>query len=340
MDLDRFKPINDQYGHATGDAVLQEVANRLKNCVRTEDVVGRLGGDEFLVILAQVGKVNDISKVAAKCLAEVSRPILHKDLELGVSPSIGISLFPADGGDMDALVKHADIAMYHAKQNGRNQFRFFTSAMNKQAKSLLKFEARMRRAIDRQGFRLHYQPIVDTELEKTTGVEALLRWPAARLGPDEFIPLAESSGLILPLGDWVLLEACRQQVAWSAQGMEPLRMSVNVSPVQFRQRQFRERVGRIIDQTGIDPTYLQLEITENALLHNADQVVHVLNELRALGLSIALDDFGKGYSSLNYLKSLPLDVVKVDKDFIHELETDRVNLAITEAIIGLSERLG
>ncbi len=340
VDLDRFKPINDYYGHATGDTVLQEVANRLKKCVRTEDVVGRLGGDEFLVILAQVGRVNDISKVAAKCLAEVSRPITHKDLELGVSPSIGISLFPADGCDMDALVKHADVAMYHAKQNGRNQFRFFTSAMNKQAKSLLKFEARMRRAIDRQGFCLHYQPIVDTEMEKTTGVEALLRWPAARLGPDEFIPLAESSGLILPLGDWVLQEACRQQVAWSDQGMEPLRMSVNVSPVQFRQRQFRERVGRIIDQTGIDPTYLQLEITENALLHNADQVVHVLNELRAMGLSIALDDFGKGYSSLNYLKSLPLDVVKVDKDFIHELGTDRVNLAITEAIIGLSERLG
>jgi len=340
VDLDRFKPINDQYGHATGDAILQEVASRLKACVRTEDVVGRLGGDEFLVILAQIGRVSDVSKVAAKCLAEVGRPIMLDDLELQVSPSIGISLFPADGCDMDALVKHADVAMYHAKQNGRNHFQFFTPAMNRQAKSLLKFEGRMRRAIDRQGFSLVYQPIIDTELGKTTGVEALLRWPAAKIGPDEFIPLAESSGLILPLGDWVLLEACRQQVAWTGQGMDPLRVSVNVSPVQFRQHQFRQRVGRIIDQTGIDPANLQLEITETAVLQNPDQVVKVLNELREMGLSIALDDFGKGYSSLNYLKSLPLDVVKVDREFVHKLESDRVNLAITEAIIGLSERLG
>ncbi|MDT8387827.1 MAG: EAL domain-containing protein [Thiogranum sp.] len=340
VDLDRFKPINDTYGHAAGDAVLRQVAERLRHCVRGEDVVGRLGGDEFLVVLANAQHVEDITHVARNCMVAVGRPCSWRDVELLVSPSIGISQYPADGQDMDTLVKHADVAMYHAKQNGRNNFEFFTPAMNAQAKSLLDVESRMRRAIEQDGFCLHYQPVVDTETQRVMAAEALLRWPAENMGPDEFIPIAESSGLILPLGEWVLNEACRQHKAWIEQGMEPFRMSVNVSPFQFRQKQFREQLVQTLSDTGIEPACLQLEITENAFLQDLGEVVRTLDSLREPGIRIALDDFGRGYSSLSYLKDLPLDAIKVDRDFVHELQIDRVNLAITEAIINMAESLG
>lgn len=340
VDLDRFKPINDTYGHAAGDEVLRQVARRLRQCVRSEDVVGRLGGDEFLVVLAHVSSPEDISHIAAACLEEVARPVLHQDLELQVSPSIGISVYPTDGDSMEALVRNADRAMYHAKENGRNNFQFFKPAMNLRAKSLLRLETRLRHAVEQGLFELHYQPVVNTDTRRVIGVEALLRWPAENIGPDEFIPLAEASGLILPLGDWVLQEACRQQRSWSATDVGPVSVSVNVSPLQFRQKQFHLRTARVIGENAVDPTYVQLEITENALVQDLKQVVDALRHLRETGVSIALDDFGRGYSSLNYLKVLPLDVVKVDKDFVHDLQADRINLAITEAIIALGDRLG
>jgi diguanylate cyclase (GGDEF)-like protein len=339
IDLDHFKPINDHYGHAAGDLVLREIARRLQRCVRGEDVVGRLGGDEFVVILAHVQKVEDITHIAADCLAAVGSPIGYRDLELQVSSSIGISLYPADGPDVSTLVKHADTAMYHAKQQGRNNFQFFTHAMNARAKSLLKLEGRMRRALEQEEFSLYYQPVVDTHTHRIIAAEALLRWPAADLAPADFIPLAESSGLIHALGDWVFLQACRQQKVWAQEGLADVSVAINVSPLQFRQPRFAARVANMIAEAGIAATSLQLEITENAFLRDLDDVVQTLNALRALGLRITLDDFGKGYSILNHLKMLPMDAVKVDKDFVHELQLDRKNLAITEAIITLGESL-
>lgn len=340
IDLDRFKPINDIYGHAAGDEVLREVAQRLQKCVRSEDVVGRLGGDEFLVVLPRIQRVEEVARIAAECIATVIGPCMYGELELQVSCSIGISLYPADGKNMNSLVKHADTAMYHAKENGRNNFQFFTSMMNARAKTLLQLEGRMRRAIEREEFAIHYQPVVDTKTQTVIAAEALLRWPKENVGPEEFIPIAEASGLILPLGEWVFHEVCRQQKQWRETSLRSLTLSINVSPYQFRQKHFRTAIAQRIYDMGMTSSLLQLEITENALLQDIDEVVRTLNELRELGLSIALDDFGKGYSSLNSLKSLPLDAVKVDRGFLHELHADPMNLAITEAIINLGDSFG
>lgn len=340
VDLDRFKPINDTYGHAAGDAVLEEVAERLRHCVRSDDVVGRLGGDEFLVVLAPLPGPDEVSRIAQACLVAVRRPYNHRNLELVISPSIGISLFPSDGQDMQTLVKHADTAMYHAKENGRNNFQFFMPAMNARATSLLRMEHNLRRSIEREEFEMYYQPVVDTEAGRVVAVEALLRWPDSGFGPDEFIPVAESSGLIIPLGEWILREACEQQKKWEDDGIARVRMSVNISPVQFRQQNFLSMVADTVEHCRIDPRNLQLEITESAVLRNVEEVISILCALRERGHRVALDDFGKGYSSLNYLRTLPLDAVKVDKDFVHELSSDPVNLAITEAIIHLGLSLG
>lgn len=340
IDLDRFKPINDSFGHAAGDAVLQEVAKRLRRCVRAEDVVGRLGGDEFLVVLAETGAKEAVSHIANTIIACLSEPIYYQESELQVSSSMGISRYPDDARELETLVKYADTAMYHAKQDGRNNARFFTQAMNRQAKDLLKCEHRMRKAVDNRGFRLVYQPVVDTETHRVVAAEALLRWPGEGLDPDTFIPLAESSGLILPLGEWVLQEACRQQQRWVAEGMGNIQMAVNVSPIQFRQHDFQQQVVDSITQANMDPAQLQLEITENAFMQDMHEVSQTLEALRTMGLTIALDDFGKGYSSLSYLKNLPLDRVKVDKKFVLNLQSDPANLSITEAIINLTEGLG
>lgn len=340
VDLDRFKPINDTYGHAAGDALLAEIAHRLRQSVRSDDVVGRLGGDEFLVVLAPLPSVEAVSRVAAKCLKAVRQPYHYKGMEFLISPSIGISLYPDDGRDMATLVKHADTAMYHAKEAGRNNFQFFTAAMNARVSTLLKMEHDLRHAVEREEFELVYQPVVDTETQEVRSAEALLRWPGSGFGPDEFVPVAESSGLIIPIGRWVLRKACEQQRIWSETGLVHLRMSVNISPVQFRQKGFLNMVATTVRECRIDPRDLQLEITETAVLRNVDEVIAVLKALRQHGHRIALDDFGKGYSSLNYLRNLPLDAVKVDKDFVHRLSSDPINLAITDTIIRLGHNLG
>ncbi|TVP56317.1 MAG: EAL domain-containing protein [Halomonadaceae bacterium] len=340
VDLDRFKPINDNFGHEAGDVALREVARRIRHCVRDEDVVGRLGGDEFLVILAEVRHAEGVTRVAHDIQDAINRAILFQDTKLEISSSIGISLYPTDGRNMETLVKNADAAMYHAKESGPNQMRFFTPSLNVRAKSLLQLETRMRQAIEDQTFTLYYQPFIDTERHQVVGVEALLRWPGENLSPNVFIPLAESTGLIQPLGDWVLTEAFKQQARWAQTAMGDLKMSVNVSPFQFRLKHFGQRVERLMQTTGVAPEQIQLEITEKVFIYDMHQVQRTLSKLRNTGLGIALDDFGKGYSSLNYLKQLPLNVLKIDKDFVREVQTDKASLDIIEAIINLGSNLG
>ncbi|QDZ30024.1 PAS domain S-box protein [Noviherbaspirillum sp. UKPF54] len=340
VDLDRFKPINDTYGHDAGDAVLREVARRLRGCVRADDMVGRLGGDEFLLVLGDVDGPRGAGRVAAQCIAALGQPCPYKELQLQVSSSIGIAMFPADGDDIFTLARNADAAMYHAKECGRDNFQFFTQELNERSASTLAMENRLRGGLRQDEFRLHYQPIVDLESGFVIGAEALLRWPGAGVTPDQFIPVAEYTGVIHQLGEWALNEACRQQRAWQANGLDALTMSVNVSPAQFRQEGFRATVAKAVAASGIDPDCLQLEITENALAKNAETAVDALRALRQIGVHVVLDDFGKDYSSLSNLKQLPVDAIKIDKDFIHDLDSDRGNMAITSAIIDLGRELG
>lgn len=339
VDLDRFKPINDTYGHAAGDEVLRKVARRLRRCVRGEDVVGRLGGDEFMVVLAQLEDIDSITHVANHCLQAISQPLFFNNIKLQVSASIGISVYPNDGSNMGTLIRNADVAMYHAKKLKHNSFKFYTPAMNQRVESVLRLESRLHDAVENHEFCLNYQPVVDTNTQRIVSAEALLRWPAENIGPEEFIPLAESNRLILPLSDWILREACRQQKVWSDKGMEQLRISINISPLQFRQPNFANQIARAVTDSGIDPTLLQLEITEMALVHDFNAVVDTLHTLRRAGHRIALDDFGKGYFALQSLKSLPLDAIKVDKAFVVDLTHDKVDLAISETIINMGTLL-
>jgi diguanylate cyclase (GGDEF)-like protein/PAS domain S-box-containing protein len=339
VDLDRFKPINDTYGHDIGDGVLKEVANRLLACVRGEDVVGRLGGDEFLVALSHVAHPEDAARAAKHAIASLGRPFHIGGLELAVSPSIGISLYPGDAQDLETLIKHADSAMYHAKENGRNNFQFFTPELNQRAEFALCVENQLRLALKRGEFTLHYQPIVAVENAELVGAEALLRWPHTGMTPDQFISIAETSGIIQPLGEWVLAEACRQQRAWREEGLPDLTMSVNVSPLQFRQKAFRGMVAKAVVDSGIEPHCLRLELTEGAVM-KGDDAAAALGALKDLGLGIALDRFGKGYSNLGRLSHLPIDAIKVDQDLVQRLTSDGTSLAITEAIIAIGRTLG
>lgn len=341
IDMNRFKPINDTYGHEVGDAVLKEVAQRLKACVRGEDTAGRLGGDEFLVALSHIHSVADVAHAAQHLVDSLSQPYCVGDLSLHSTPSIGISLFPDDGSSIDALLQHADVAMYHAKEEGRGTFRLYTSAMNDSVSLMLRVENQMRSGLEQGEFQLHYQPIVDVSTQAVIGVEALMRWPATGIGPSDFIPVAETSGMIDSLGEWGVLEACRQARQWLDHGLPVLRMSVNVSPLQFRSKTLHERVETALSETGIPPASLQLEVTETALLKNPEEAVMIMQRIKQLGVKLALDDFGKGYSSLSRLGRLPLDTIKVDQEFVMKLASgDRANAAITEAIIAISKTLG
>ncbi len=340
VDLDRFKPINDTYGHEAGDAVLQEVARRLTGCIRAEDVAGRIGGDEFMIVLADVDGAHGAARVASQCIASIVRPYAYKALELHLSSSIGISLFPGDGEDIDTLLKHADAAMYHAKECGRENFQFFTNELNVRAANAHNLERRMRCGLRQHQFKLYYQPIVDIDADRVIGAEALLRWPDSGVAPEQFIAVAECTGLINQLGEWALGEACRQQRDWHSNGLGDITISVNVSPVQFRQPGFRCMVSRIVTECGIDPGWLQLEIAENIVLQNFAAVLDTLRALRQFGTHILLDDFGKGYSNLSYLKQLPVDAIKIDRDVVRNLDTDRGDRAIAAAIINLGRELG
>ncbi len=342
IDLDRFKDVNDTLGHTFGDQVLQQSAKRLQDCVRNNDIVSRLGGDEFVVVLQELPNENIATDIAEKLL-DLFRPSFKiQGHELFVTPSIGISLYPDDGHNVDELLKNADVAMYHAKDSGRNNYQFFSQQLNKKTARRFKLLKALRVSIDNQGFELHYQPQINLVSGKISGVEALIRWNDAELGqvaPDEFIPLCEETGLIEEVDDWVLLQACQQYCSWKAQGCAPPRIAVNISAREIKQTWFIDRINRVIKQTNIDPTCLELEITEHLLVEQDAVVIQTLEQLRKIGITLAMDDFGTGYSSLSYLKRLPFDVIKVDRSFVSDIPNDQDDTAITAAIIAMSHNL-
>ena len=339
IDLDRFKPINDNHGHETGDKILQEVARRLSACVREEDLVVRLGGDEFLVLLPEIEQASAAEEVARHMLACIRQPYRIDGLEFTLSMSVGISIFPRDGTDLDTLVNHADAAMYHAKQSGRDNVQYYSCELAARSQMQACVEQQLQSALSRQAFSLHYQPVIDLQLGRVVAVEALLRWPHADIGPEQFVPIAESTGQIGRLGAWVIAEACRQHKSWRERGFPVIPIAVNVSAVQLRQQDFVGQFSQWLADSAVDPAGLHLEVTETALMEHLDRATEVLARLRALGAKIALDDFGTGYSSLNYLSRLPIDKIKVDKSFVQRLQHDSASRAITEAVIALGHAL-
>lgn len=343
VDLDRFKPINDQYGHEVGDRVLQEVGQRLRACTREEDMVGRLGGDEFVIILGHLdGHAHRALAVAQHVVDRLSQPFAIDSIEVAISPSIGISLFPEHADDVERLIHTADLAMYQVKQTGRASYQVYTPELERRADKIYLLETRVRKALKHGRLILHYQPVVSAKTGELISVEALVRLAddpeCDSAGPAAFIPIAESAGLIGDLGDWVATEACRQHEAWLRQGMS-VTIAINVSPLQFRQRGFPERLGHIIAEAGIDPAALQLEVTETTVMESDDYARDILNRIKRLGVKVALDDFGTGYSSLSLLSRLPLDKLKVDQSFVCRVESDPASRAITEAIIALGHNL-
>ena len=351
LDLDRFKWINDTMGHSVGDKLLQEFAARLTGSVRKIDcitradlnqpfyAIARLGGDEFTIILDDIGQAQDAAVVARRIITEVARPFTLEGQETFLTVSIGISIFPDDGCDIVTLIKHADTAMYHAKDLGKNNFQFYTSAMTENACELLRLENNLRRALEREEFTLCYQPQVDLVSGRVVCLEALLRWNNPELGqvpPSTFIPLAEETGLILAIDAWVMMQACRQLKEWEGMGLHEVRVAVNVSGQNFLQKSLPEITRGIISATGIRPGCLELELTEGLLMRNGAETIATLGELKAMGLTLAIDDFGTGYSSLSYLKRFRLDTLKIDRSFIHDLSTNQDSAAIVTALVALA----
>ena len=342
IDLDRFKLVNDTLGHGTGDRLLKEAATRLTQCVRSGDTVGRFGGDEFGAILADLGAVGDAGLVAQKIIEALERPFSLEGSETYVTASIGITLFPDDGEDAGALIMNSDTAMYRAKEQGRNNYQYFTREMNERALARVQMEAALRRAIERREFRLHYQPKVDLRSGEICGAEALLRWQHPERGiitPEEFIPVLEETGLILPVGEWVMREACGQTMAWKRAGLATLPVAVNLSARQFQQKDLESAVRDIFTETGVDPSLIDFELTESLLMKNPEAAARTLRGLKRAGVKISVDDFGTGYSSLAYLKRFPIDTLKIDRAFIRDVTTDPEDAAITLAIIGLAHGL-
>ena len=343
IDLNRFKPVNDRYGHEAGDRLLQEVACRLKAGVRKEDIVGRLGGDEFIVLLPYLEQTQEAMNIAQYVVESVSQPFVIRDAEVSVSPSIGISLFPQHGMTVDALIRAADLAMYQAKHCSGGAYCVYAPDLEHRDDVSTTMEGRLRQALARNTFALHYQPVIDLRTGAVRGAEALLRFAGEdceALGPGLFIPVAESSGLIGAVGEWVTAEACRQHVAWAAAGLGPVPIAINVSPVQFRQRRFAQRLADILRECGMNPASLQLEITESAVMDNADDAAGILAAVRALGVKVVLDGFGTGCSSLVHLGSLPLDKLKIDRSFVQGITQDSTSRAVVEAVIALGRTLG
>lgn len=343
LDLDRFKLINDSLGHDVGDRLLQQVSRRLAGCVRAADTVSRQGGDEFVLLLQDLDAPEQAAAVARKILDVISEPFVVDGTQLSVTPSIGISVFPDDAPDSAPLLRNADAAMYHAKGVGRNNYQFFTRDMNARVVERVEIEARLRRAIAAEEFSLHFQPRIDLTDKTVIGVEALLRWNDPEFGmvaPSTFIPIAEESGLILQIGEWVLNAACRQVHRWQEQGLAHFPVSVNLSAVQFRQRGLEQVVADALKASGIEPAYLELEVTETSIMHDIDEVRGTLDRLKAFGITLSVDDFGTGYSSLGYLKRLPLDRLKIDRSFVKDVTEDADDAAITAAIVAMARTLG
>jgi diguanylate cyclase (GGDEF)-like protein len=342
LDLDGFKNVNNTLGHSAGDLLLQTTAERLKACTRKSDVIARLGGDEFAVILSEVRHVDDGARVASKLLAVLSEPFDINSQELFITTSIGISLYPLDGTDLDSIVKSAEIAMYRAKREGKNNYQFYNLSMEASALQRLSLESSLRKAIDQNKLALYYQPQIETATGKIVGVEALLRWfepESGMISPSMFIPLAEETGLIIPLGEWVLRSACAQNKAWQDAGLPPIRVAVNLSPRQFRDKKLTENIARALDETSLQPDWLGLEITEGSAMQDVDYSIETLQELKDMGVQLAIDDFGTGYSSLGYLKRFPLDKLKIDRSFVQGIPMDRGDAAIVAALVTLSHNL-
>jgi diguanylate cyclase (GGDEF)-like protein/PAS domain S-box-containing protein len=343
LDLDRFKNINDTLGHDVGDALLKEVAVRLKASLRPGDSISRLGGDEFILILGNIAHINDVTRVAQKILDQFIPPFRIAGRDLFISPSVGITLYPFDDDNPENLLRNADIAMYRAKELGRNNFQFYTPELNARAARRLELETGLRRALENEEFILHYQPLVNMQTGKITGMEALLRWQHPEFGlipPMDFIPLAEETGLIVPIGEWVLRTACAQIKTWHATGFPAMHVAVNLSSVQLQQKNFADTVKKALRETGLEPQYLDLELTESLLMHDMEAVEKILKELKALGVLFSLDDFGTGYSSLSYLKRFPIDFLKIDRSFVNDINQDRYGAGIVRAIIVMAHTLG
>lgn len=342
LDVDRFKEVNDTLGHHIGDQLLMEAAFRLVGCVRESDTIARMGGDEFLVILSEVGNATNVAHVAQKFLDALSKPFELEGNEVFVSASIGIVMFPNDGEDIHMLVKNADTAMYHAKAQGKNNFKFFTEGINKSTVERFMLESRFRRALEKLEFQLNYQPKFDISSGKLTGMEALLRWYHPEQGsvnPSLFIPLAEETGLVVQLGEWVVREACRQNKAWQNEGLQPLRVSVNLSARHFHKKDLIAMVSGILDETGLDPRYLMIEITESTIIQDVEETIDTLNKFRSMGIGVSVDDFGTGFSSLNYLNRFSLDELKIDKTFITDIASGSDSRKVITAIIALAHNL-
>lgn len=343
IDLDRFKPINDLYGHEIGDRALQEVGKRLVGCMRQEDLVGRLGGDEFVIVLSFVDASQHRAAVVAQHVIDsLGQPFRIDALDLTVTPSIGISYFPDHATEVGALIHTADLAMYQAKQSGRANYQIYTPELDRRAAQALSIEMRLKNALKRGNLALHYQPVIDIQTGRLIGAEALARLVDNEdevIGPDRFIPIAESAGLIGALGDWVVTEACRQHELWLSQGLN-VTIAINVSPLQFRQRAFVERLNGIVSDAGIDPACLQIELTESTVMENVEEAIDIFKSIKSRGMKIALDDFGTGYSSLSRLSNLPLDKLKVDQSFVQRIEHDQASKAVANAVIALGRSLG
>jgi len=342
LDLDRFKDINDSLGHSVGDLLLQEVAERLKTWAREQDTVARVGGDEFLIVLTGLKDVADAAVATERIVNLMTAGFVVRGHPVNVSCSIGVSIFPEHSADCETLIKNADAAMYSAKENGRNRFQFFTEDMNAQGVERLTLENSLRLALDKKELFLVYQPQMDIATGRITGLEALLRWQHPDLGlvpPDKFIRIAENSGLIVPIGEWVVRTACCQARKWQDEGLPPVSVAVNVSAVQFRQEGFCELIRRVLHETGLAPQYLELELTESLLLANADLMLSVVQELKAMGVTLAIDDFGTGYSSFSYLRQFRVSKLKIDRVFIRDVAVNPDDAAITTAIISMAKSL-
>ncbi|NNG23754.1 sensor domain-containing protein [Telluria aromaticivorans] len=343
LDLDRFKNINDSLGHATGDHLLREVARRLCAAVRDSDTVARLGGDEFVVLLPDIKGAQECAGVADKIIGALATPFPFEGHSLHISPSIGICLCPDNGADVDTLMRHADAAMYHAKAAGRNNYQFFDQRLNQAAARRFELESNLRSALAHKEFELHYQPIIDTTTRRLHALEVLLRWRKGGsdtlVGPDEFIPILEENGMIVPVGEWVIRTACEQIMAWQGQGLAAVPLAINLSARQFMHDGLVDSMRRILGETGIDPSLVEFELTETALMQHGGRTLEILRQINGMGMRLSIDDFGTGYSSLAYLKRFPVRKIKIDRAFVRELEASAEDRAIVAAVMALANSL-
>ncbi|MFV1985329.1 MAG: EAL domain-containing protein [Thiohalomonadales bacterium] len=342
LDLDRFKFVNDTLGHKVGDILLIDVAKRIQTCLRETDIVARIGGDEFIFLLPKIDQSLNAAKVAKHILKVLNAPFSIEEQEIYISASIGIALYPSDGKSATRLIKNADLAMYSAKESGRNKYDFFTKKMNKIVTERLLLENDIRVALKNKEFYLEYQPVINTKTKKMVATEALIRWKhptKGRMYPDSFISIAEETRQIIQIGNWVLEEACIQNKKWQNNGLSSLRIAINVSAIQFTQLNFVNKVQDILKRTGMDGKFLELELTEGILMQDVELTINVLSELRSIGIRISIDDFGTGYSSMSYLKKFPLDILKIDRSFIKDLPHDQKDSAIVIAIAAMAKGL-